>query len=54
MAEEISSFVSMIMPAYIDNMYCKSVQGINTFRNHNTKVETKLRELGFIEFSLKD
>ena len=52
MAEDISSFVSMIMPAYIDNMYCKSAQGINTFRNHNTKVETKLREFGFIEFSL--
>lgn len=51
MIKEISSFVSMVMPAYIDNMYCKSVEGINTFRNHNTKVETKLRELGFIEFA---
>lgn len=51
MIKEISSFVSVVMPAYIDNMYCKSVERINTFRNHNTKVETKLRELGFIEFA---
>ena len=51
MIKDISSFVSMVMPSYIDNMYCKSVEGINTFRNHNTKVETKLRELGFIDFA---
>ncbi len=51
MIKGISSFVSMVMPSYIDNMYCKSVEGINTFRNHNTKVEIKLRELGFIEFA---
>lgn len=51
MIKEISSFVSMVMPSYIDNMYCRSVEGINTFRNHNTKVEIKLRELGFIEFA---
>lgn len=51
MIKEIFSFVSMVMPFYIDNMYCKSVEGINTFRNHNTKVETKLRELRFIDFA---
>lgn len=51
MAKEISNFVSITMPSYVDNMYCKSVEGINTFRNHNTKIEVKLKELGFIDFA---
>lgn len=49
--KEISDFISEVMGSYISNMYCKSVEGINTFRNHNTKVETKLRELGFSVFA---
>lgn len=49
--KEISDFVSEVMESYIANMYCKSVEGINTFRNHNTKVENKLRDLGFSAFA---
>lgn len=49
--KEISDFLMQVMGSYIENMYCKSVEGINTFRNHNTKVETKLRELGFVAFA---
>lgn len=49
--KEISEFLTVVMGIYIDNMYCKSVEGINTFRNHNTKVETKLRELGFTDYA---
>lgn len=48
---EISNFISSIMEYYISNMYCNSVEGINTFRNHNTKIENKLKELGFSSFA---
>ncbi len=47
----ISEFLAAVMGSYVSNMYCKSVEGINTFRNHNTKVETKLRELGFTSYA---
>lgn len=49
--KEISNFLAKIMGSYVANMYCKSVEGINTFRNHNTKIETKLRELGFAAYA---
>ena len=48
---EISDFLAEVMGSYVANMYCKSVEGINTFRNHNTKVETKLRALGFSAYA---
>lgn len=51
MRKEISVFLEEAMPIYIKNMYCKSVEAVNTFRNHNTKIETKLRELGFNTFA---
>ena len=49
--KEISDFLAKVIGSYVANMYCKSVEGINTFRNHNTKVETKLRELGFTVYA---
>lgn len=49
--KEISDFLADVMGSYVANMYCKSVEGINTFRNHNTKVETKLRDLGFTSYA---
>lgn len=49
--KEISAFLAQVMPEYVKNMYCKSVEAVNTFRNHNTKIETKLRELGFDVFA---
>ena len=49
--KEISEFIHKVMGVYVANMYCKSVEGINTFRNHNVKVEKKLRELGFISYA---
>lgn len=48
---EITSFISSVMGIHLSNMYCKSVEGINTFRNHNTKIETKLSELGFANYA---
>ena len=49
--KEISDFLADVMGSYVANMYCKSVEGINTFRNHNTKVETKLSDLGFTSYA---
>lgn len=51
LSKEITVFIGQIIDYYVSNMYCKTVEGINTFRNHNTKIETKLRDLGFIDFS---
>lgn len=36
---------------YVANMYCKSVEGVNTFRNHNTKMQNMLEELGFTNYA---
>lgn len=38
---------------YVSSMYCKSVEGVNTFRNHNTKMQTMLEELGFSAYAQK-
>jgi len=38
---------------YVANMYCKSVEGVNTFRNHNTKMQNMLEELGFINYAMQ-
>lgn len=34
-------------------MYCKSVEGVNTFRNHNTKMQNMLEELGFTNYAMQ-
>lgn len=51
LSSEISSFIGEIIDYYLSNMCCRSVEGINTFRNHNTKIENKLKELGFESFA---
>lgn len=38
---------------YVANMYCKSVEGVNTFRNHNTKMQNMLEELGFTNYAMQ-
>lgn len=49
--KNITIFIGQIIEYYVNTMYCKSVEGINTFRNHNTKIETKLKDFGFFDFS---
>lgn len=49
--KDITVFIGQIIEYCVSTMYCKSVEGINTFRNHNTKIETKLKDLGFYDFS---
>lgn len=47
----LASVVDQIIDYYISYMYCKSVEAVNTFRNHNTKIQTKLSELGFVDYA---
>ena len=53
LSNEISKYIEGNIDRYVSNMYCRTVEGINTFRNHNTKMETKLKELGFSAFAEK-
>lgn len=47
---QLDSFIKGEIDQYIASMYCKSVEAINTFRNHNTRMQNKLDELGYHEF----
>lgn len=47
----IVKFIDENIVSYIANMYCKSIEGMNTFRNHNTKIQNKLNALGFQEYA---
>lgn len=49
----IKQFIDEEIDQYVASMYCKSVEGMNTFRNHNTKIQTKLANLGFAEYARK-
>ncbi|MFR5367674.1 hypothetical protein [Intestinibacter bartlettii] len=48
----LKSEVNRLIGPYVANMYCRSVEGVNTFRNHNTKMQTMLEGLGFAEYAL--
>ncbi len=48
---QLDSFIREVIDQYIASMYCKSVEAINTFRNHNTRMQTKLDDLGYHEFA---
>lgn len=45
--------VEQLITPYLANMYCKSVEGVNTFRNHNTKMQNMLEELGFTNYAIQ-
>jgi len=49
----LSSRVDELIDSYVSSMYCKSVEGVNTFRNHNTKMQMLLKELGFDDYSVR-
>lgn len=48
----LKSEVEQLITPYLANMYCKSVEGVNTFRNHNTKMQNMLEELGFTNYAM--
>lgn len=47
----IVKFVDENIDAYVANMYCKDVEHMTTFRNHNTKMQKMLADLGFGEYA---
>ncbi len=49
--KQLTSLIDSIIDYYISTMYCKSVEAVNTFRNHNNKIQSKLSELGFINYA---
>ena len=49
----LKSEVEQLITPYLANMYCKSVEGVNTFRNHNTKMQNMLEELGFTNYAMQ-
>lgn len=51
--KQISIFISETIDLYISNMYCRTIESVNTFRNHNTKIQVKLEELGFPDYAQK-
>lgn len=51
--KNLTSIVDQLIDSYVASMYCKSVEGVNTFRNHNTRMQTMLAELGFADYSVR-
>ena len=47
----ISSCIEKNMDAYIQNMFCLSVDHIKTFRNQANKIVAKLQKLGYIDYA---
>ena len=47
----IVTFVDENIDAYIANMYCKDVEHMTSFRNHNTKMQKMLSDLGFGDYA---
>ncbi len=52
MVDSLRSIVDQLIAPYVASLYCKTVEGINTFRNHNTKMMEMLEGLGFPEYAL--
>lgn len=51
--DDILEFINSNIDSFVDSMTCKSVEGINTFRNHHTKIEEKLKNVGLYDYADK-
>ena len=49
--DSLTKSVQLGIKPYLSKMICKSVEGINTFKNHNKKVEGMLKELDFFDYA---
>ncbi len=49
----ITKYIDDEINHYVSSMFCNSVPAINTFRNHNTKIENMLKDFGFDEYAEK-
>ena len=50
---DLADRVDQLIDSYIESMYCASVEGVNTFRNHSTRIQNLLEELGFHDYSIR-
>lgn len=50
---ETIHFIDENIDSYIENMYCKDVEHLMTFRNHNTKMQNLLEKLGFDTYAAR-
>ncbi len=50
---EIIAFIDGNIDSYLGNMYCKDVEHLIAFRNHNNRIQTMLEDLGFHEHSMR-
>ena len=51
--DDIAGFIDKNIDSYVDNMYCKDVEHLTTFRNHNIKMQNLLESLGFHDYALR-
>jgi len=49
--KEITLQIKNRIKPFVMNMHCKSIAGLNTFRNHHTKIEEMLIELGHDDYA---
>jgi len=48
---EITNCIEGTIGGYIATQYCKDVEHMTTFRNHNNKMQKLLEDLGFVEYA---
>ncbi len=49
--KQITTQIKGSIKSFVSNMHCKSLAGLNTFRNHHTKIEEMLMELGHDDYA---
>lgn len=49
--KEITIQIKGKIKSFVADMHCKSIAGLNTFRNHHTKIEEMLVDLGHDDFA---
>lgn len=50
---KIKRFIDESIDPYIENMYCKDVEHLSTFRNHNNRMQNLLEKLGFDTYAAR-
>ncbi|SFC69995.1 hypothetical protein [Butyrivibrio sp. YAB3001] len=50
---ELSDLLSRTGNVYVENMACTEIERLNTFKNHNMKLISKLKEIGQLELAKK-
>lgn len=48
---KLTDEVDQQIETYVGNMRCKTIEGVNTFRNHNNKLQTMLIDVGFDDYA---